>query len=909
MTLNSKVIAYFLPLVIIGCGGESAQEEKQSSHQEIVDAPAASDSFFQFSIDDSKHVVSLHEHVVDPQGLPLTLESVEPLSAGCDSPVVDKENLSFLVDGSTPKTCAYRYVVKNHPPSPELEKESTADSIVLLSDETESSLLPPLSKATEVDSEIGIDLRQEPNMTFPSGYTLEEDIVVLGEGSASADIVTNTIYYQASSISGNTRLVYTLSSDDGNNVKMGYVDIAVSSKGNGMPIANNIAGPESLLPNSVITIDVIDAISDPDGDPLQLTDVYAYNANVAVTDPLDVHNTKFNFSASKPGVYNVTYYVSDHRGGFAVAIVRIVVSEPPLPWSDIVITNGEHYTAPWEQRAADASKVFYQGVQNEVIDGTNYSLALFDHATAEALCLSRGMLLPTSEQLTNLYDEKPYIDVTDHWPVTISYWASSREPSSTHQAMDIRTGQFISLASATPLIVTCVYPGELLVEVSKDNAYQTNSFDGDYNIVEAYVKDANGAAMSDQHVYVFSDEDNLRFEEQHKPTDQSGKASFKVRSSFSGEFEVLVNYYSQTLSKVVTFVEDILEKITISGQKTLLMGETITLKAIGTYQSGGSEDVTNQSTWQSSENSIVSVNQQGEANALKAGSAIVSASLSGIHSNDFQITVKPVLTKLIVRPDLLDIKVGDSKQLGATAHYSDNSVQVVTALVEWGSSDSSIATVDSNGLVKGKVEGTVTIHASFKDGEVTQKATVYPVNVFTNKLRISPTSANVLPGERQKFTLEYLNDNHTWVDVKNSATWYNSGKTYSNTKGSVIGAGTGSGSVEATYNGLSVTASIKSSGIPPLHGPANWDDAMDICKNYNGVHRVFSGNKSVSGLTHNGITVHSHENKHLWTDWGNIKGEIVTAIEDGGRWVIGPFYPRKTRLYFHCFGEDEEEER
>ena len=718
MRFNKKLLfIYLLPLVLSGCGGETNEQNQQNSHQEAVSSPVATDNYSQFLLDESQHVVSLAEHVSDPQGLPLTLERVEPLSQSCSTPIVDKRHLSFTVAESIPETCVYRYVVRNHPENPQLVKESRAESVVLLSNDLDAPLLPPLSKATEVDSEIGIDLRQEPDITLPSGYTLEEEIVVLGEGSASADIVTNTIYYQASSISGNTRLIYTLSSDDGNNVKMGYIDVAVSSKGNGMPIANNIAGPESLLPNSVITIDVIDAISDPDGDPLQLTDVYAYNANVAVTDPLDVYNTKFNFSASKPGVYNVTYYVSDHRGGFAVAIVRIVVSELPLPWSDIVITNGEHYTAPWEQRAADASKVFYQGVQNEVIDGTNYSLALFDHATAEALCLSRGMLLPTNEQLTNLYDERPDIDVTDHWPVTINYWASSQEPSSTHQAMDIRTGEFMSVDSATPLIVTCVYPGELLVELSKDNAYQTSSVDGDCNIVDAYVKHADGSVMSGQNVYVFSDEDNLRFEEQHKPTDENGKASFKVRSALSGEFEVLVNYYSQTLSTVVTFVEDMLEKITISGQQTLLVGETATLKANGTYQSGEHEDVTSQSSWHSSDVSTVSVSQEGEVVALKEGTASVFARLNEVDSDSLLITVlkTPVLTRVIAYPHSTELEPDERKQLTAIAYYDDNTTKEVTSFSDWSSSSDQIATVDAKGVVTGQSAGTVTIFVNYEE--------------------------------------------------------------------------------------------------------------------------------------------------------------------------------------------------
>ncbi|WP_237767887.1 hypothetical protein [Vibrio bivalvicida] len=131
------------------------------------------------------------------------------------------------------------------------------------------------------------------------------------------------------------------------------------------------------------------------------------------------------------------------------------------------------------------------------------------------------------------------------------------------------------------------------------------------------------------------------------------------------------------------------------------------------------------------------------------------------------------------------------------------------------------------------------------------------------------------------------------------------GATYSENKGEVIGFGNGDGTVTAKYNGLSVSASMVSSGIPPLHGPATWKKADEVCKAYNGYYGPYSGNKSPTGLTHGGKVVHNHENKHLWTNYyvsGTNNG--VTFIEKNGKWVKGPNYDKSTKLYFHCFGED-----
>ncbi|MCC2524068.1 Ig-like domain-containing protein [Vibrio coralliilyticus] len=896
-----------LPAILLlhGCGGEGGSEPENTTDVDNVISPIAVENFAQLSLQDgTHHTVSLKSSVSDPAGLPLSLESVTSLSSDCEDPQFDSQALSFKVDKSTPETCLYQYVVQNHSDTPQFDKTVASRSYVLLSETTESAVIPPLSEVAQVNDSLSISLEEKLATSFPANYGLDEQVVVLGGGSASADVSTNTIQFQAGSEVGVSRLIYSMTSVKGNNVKAGYIDIAVSERLDGMPTAENFAGPEDLLPESTITIDVAEHIQDPDGDILQLTEVYSYNAEVFVANETDPANTRFTFSAKTPGSYDVSYYVTDHNGGFAVATVRITVAELAKPWQDIVLANSQRYTAPWEKQSADVSQLYYQGIETEIINGMDYDITLFDHNTASSLCLSRGMVLPTSEQMEALFTAKPDIANSDHWPVAVRYWTSSSEAATSYQAIDMNTGVLSASSSTTPLIATCVYPGDLSAQVIKDKAYITHDGEEDFDQVQAKVVGKDGAPLINQQVYAYADSRALQFDHQGSLTDASGLATFNVSSDTKGPFKVFVNYYSQTLEQVANFIDDTLAEIVVSGQQTLYQGDSASLQAIGSYQSGYSEDVTKQSNWQSSESSTVSVDKQGDITAVKVGAATVSASLSGVHSNGLLITVKPVLTALVVEPDSLDIKVGASKELVATAHYSDNSTKVVTTLVDWSSSDSSNAFVDSNGVVTGKAQSTGTIYASFTEGDVTQTATVYPVNVFTNQLRLLPTSASILPGERQEFTLEYLNDNHTWVDVKNSATWTNSGATYSNTKGDVIGFGTGSGAVKATYKNLSVSASLESSGIPPLHGPATFNDARTkVCHEYNGVNRVYSGDWPITGKTHGGERVHNHEGKYLWAEWA-WDSAAVTYYEQNGNRVEGPPTDFNVELFFHCYGED-----
>ncbi|EOV3451073.1 peptidase, partial [Vibrio parahaemolyticus] len=97
-------------------------------------APLAGDAFEVLSKNDGQTTVSLRAAVIDPQGLPLTLESVVATGQGCEAPsTINKQALTFTVDNAKPELCFYRYSVKNHPAQASLAKTSEANSYVLKS--------------------------------------------------------------------------------------------------------------------------------------------------------------------------------------------------------------------------------------------------------------------------------------------------------------------------------------------------------------------------------------------------------------------------------------------------------------------------------------------------------------------------------------------------------------------------------------------------------------------------------------------------------------------------------------------------------------------------------------------------------------------------------------------------------
>jgi uncharacterized protein YjdB len=89
--------------------------------------------------------------------------------------------------------------------------------------------------------------------------------------------------------------------------------------------------------------------------------------------------------------------------------------------------------------------------------------------------------------------------------------------------------------------------------------------------------------------------------------------------------------------------------------------------------------------------------------------------------DDFTITgVGQAVSGVSVTPETLALKKGETGQLTATVAPSD----AVIKAVAWSSSDTSIASVDENGLVTAEGKGTATITATSNDGGFTDTTTV-----------------------------------------------------------------------------------------------------------------------------------------------------------------------------------------
>jgi trimeric autotransporter adhesin len=175
--------------------------------------------------------------------------------------------------------------------------------------------------------------------------------------------------------------------------------------------------------------------------------------------------------------------------------------------------------------------------------------------------------------------------------------------------------------------------------------------------------------------------------------------------------------------------------------------------------------------------------------------------------------VNPTLTSLAVTPTTASLILGQTQQLAATGSYAvDNSTKDLTGIVTWTTSDSSVATVSTGGLVKAAATianppGTATITAT--SGTITGTSTVTVNTGPLLSITITTTTPNPAVGQTVVFTaLGTFSGSTQQQDITNQVTWSSNNTaviaTITNGSGAVLSTATSGATtnVTATLNGI-----------------------------------------------------------------------------------------------------------
>src|SRR6266550_1447147 len=226
--------------------------------------------------------------------------------------------------------------------------------------------------------------------------------------------------------------------------------------------------------------------------------------------------------------------------------------------------------------------------------------------------------------------------------------------------------------------------------------------------------------------------------------------------------------------------------------------------------------------WSSSNTSVATVSDSGLVTAVSPGTADIIAT-RGLHSGRATLTVipstvasAPVASVTVVLPKSTLI-VGQAIQALDTTRDSTNRVLTGTTVV-WTSSNVTVATIASSGMITARAAGTTMIAAT--SGAATGTA---PLSVTTStsppvaSISVTPASSSVLVGATVQLSAT-TRDASNNVLTGRLVTWSstNAGIASVNSSGLVSGVSAGTTQVTATSEGIASSATITVTAAAPL---------------------------------------------------------------------------------------------
>ena len=189
--------------------------------------------------------------------------------------------------------------------------------------------------------------------------------------------------------------------------------------------------------------------------------------------------------------------------------------------------------------------------------------------------------------------------------------------------------------------------------------------------------------------------------------------------------------------------------------------------------------------WTSSNSKIVTVDSNGRIKGVNAGKATITATTQDGNKKAscvVNVSEKPILaTAITITTGVRTVYIGKTLQLGVK--YSPADANTKTKIT-WNSSDKSVATVNSNGLVTGVGEGDTTITAKTENGKSYSMSIYSRYSPSDYKVRIyliDVIGGSASSGSKPTFKYTYTissSINPSLREIKVSSIYYNGATMY-----------------------------------------------------------------------------------------------------------------------------------
>ena len=288
----------------------------------------------------------------------------------------------------------------------------------------------------------------------------------------------------------------------------------------------------------------------------------------------------------------------------------------------------------------------------------------------------------------------------------------------------------------------------------------------------------------------------------------------KAQAQSVGTTTIMISHKGISKTATLTVTEATLSTLDINATDTTLAEGTQTqLSVTGTYSDGTTSTMTSQVSWSSSDSSIATVDANGLVTAVATGSTTITATKDGMSEAQVIMITDATLTGIALEP-IADIAKGLTGQLAVTGTYTNGQTQTLTSGVDFNSSDVSVATVSSSGLVTAVKEGTTTI--MIRSGELVSQADVTVLSAVLSSIMIDPASATLAKGETLQLKATGTYSDSLTKDLTSEVTWGGFDTAFVSVDGSgfLTALAAGTTQIEATSD--SQTASLNVTVTPAI---------------------------------------------------------------------------------------------
>lgn len=201
----------------------------------------------------------------------------------------------------------------------------------------------------------------------------------------------------------------------------------------------------------------------------------------------------------------------------------------------------------------------------------------------------------------------------------------------------------------------------------------------------------------------------------------------------NGSTTITATYGGMTASGVLN-VRTLSSVSVAPANASLAKGTNQQFTASANYTDGTSSDITRLVSWSSSNSSTARISNipgsQGFVTTVAAGTVTITATYGSANASTSLTVTPPAATSLAIIPDNLLLPPGGTLQAQATAKFTDGTTSDVTSSVAWNSSNTSVATISSQGLVTGVQTGTTTVTATLGSLNISASTSVVSSQIY-----------------------------------------------------------------------------------------------------------------------------------------------------------------------------------